>query len=98
MERRWKRRFDHVGFRGRTEPDHSTGSASLYGTGAVVGPIDNWERNHVYTNAPKEALYLCEAWFKRGHLTLQAEWSGYAVTVDEGKEKCEQWLKRVSVG
>lgn len=29
---------------------------------------------------------------------MAAEWFDYAVTVDEGKKKCEQWLKRVSTG
>jgi hypothetical protein len=94
----WRRSFNRVGLRGRTEPDHLIGSASLYGTGGEVCPIDNWQRNHVYTDAPQGALYRCDAWFKMGHLTMEAEWFDYAATIDEGKEKCEQWLKRVSTG
>jgi hypothetical protein len=98
VKRRWKKSFDRVGLRGRTEPDHSTGSAGLYGTGADVCPIDNWQRNHVYTDAPKEAQYRCDAFFKWGHLTLEATYSCYTRTVEEGKKKCELWLKRVSTG
>jgi hypothetical protein len=98
VKRRWKKSFDRIGLRRRTEPDHLTGSAKMYGTGAEVCPIDNWQRNHVYMDAPKDAQYRCDAHFKWGHLTYGTTYSCYAKTVEKGKEKCEYWLEKVSTG
>lgn len=94
MKRKWKRTYDLVGYRGRTEPAHLTGSFSSYGTGAVVQPIDDWQRKHLYINALSDTPYRCDAHFKFGHLTLDAKFSCYAKTIDEGKRRCEQWLKK----
>ncbi len=98
MKFRWKRSFAWVGLRGATEPSHHTGSASLYGTGAEVCPIDDWQRSNLYTDAPPEARYRCDAYYKYGHLTREAIFSCYAKNVDEGKIACEKWLESVFAG
>lgn len=91
--RKWRKDNTYVGGpHGNDEPFRKTGSADLYGTGACVTPLTDWQRKKLYTTAPKWAAYVLDAWYKRGHLTKGKEFSGYAKTVEEGIENCNRWL------
>ena len=94
--RRWRENWDRVGLRGRIEPDHLTGRACLYGTGAEVCPIDDLQRFRVFPGFPTTAKYSVSAWHKFGHLTEAREIMTHARTLREGTRKAESWLDRLA--
>lgn len=90
---KWRQDNTYVGLRGRTEPNHCKGSAQLYGTGAQVVPLDDWQRGNFHPAPPAEARYAIYAWVKRGHLADEKDLDvEYALTVEEGKRRCDDWL------
>lgn len=86
----WRKDSTYLGVRGRTEPNYRKGSADLYGTGAEICPLDDLQRS--LRNPPAESRYAIYAWIKRGHLTEDREFVSYAITVEEGKRLCDEWL------
>jgi hypothetical protein len=89
---KWRRDNTYVGLRDRTEPNHVKGSAQLYGTGAEIVPLDADHRVNFKPTPPTDARYTITAWVKWGHLTQEKQFRDYAVSVEEGKRRCDEWL------
>ena len=97
IKRAWRRDFKYIGLRGRTEPNYSTGNiGKMYGSGAVVCPIDDWQRANNHSDFKRLALphekYALAAKFKWCNEKHGKSFGGYAETVEGGKRKCEEWL------
>lgn len=89
---KWRRDRTFIGLRGQTEPSYQMGSAAIYGTGASIVPLDDWQRSNFNPPPPPHCNYAISVWVKRGHLKAESIYEGYSATVDEGKLYCEEWL------
>jgi hypothetical protein len=82
-------------------PNFQTGRSDLYCAGAVVTPISKFQRRPVtgaYRNAPTDARFKFDAWFKLGHLSKAKALEGWSTTAEEGMEICNRWLDEQEQG
>lgn len=94
--RKWRRDKNYLGLRGRTEPNYTTGKSSLYGTGAEVCPLDDWQRRNFAVTPSVDMNYHVTAWFKCGNQKEGKDFVAYAKTAIEGMEICNRWLDEMT--